>query len=96
MKRRTQRDESLCTPHHNEERKESASSASSVVSDLTIQEREAILEALSKDMDEPLDRSLNNTALWKRSCMLLLATAGVTTMAATSPRALVTLFASKK
>jgi myosin heavy subunit len=97
LKRRTRRDESLCIPPFDNHMKDLISSESSVVSELTMQEREAILEALSKDMDEQLDRSsINTSALWKRSCMLLLATAGVTTVAATSPRALITLFASRK
>jgi hypothetical protein len=97
LKQRTQRDESLCLPHVEREEQvasSSSSSSSSVVSELTIHEREAILEVLSKDdyYDVPTDVS----KMLKRSCMILLATAGLTTMATTSPRTLASLFASKK
>ncbi|KAG7373607.1 hypothetical protein IV203_034331 [Nitzschia inconspicua] len=99
LKKRTKRDESLSIPVFQEqppkEHEESLTSSSSVVSELTIQEREAILEVLSKEdyYDSPND---DTAKFLRRSCMILLATAGLTTVAASSPRTLASLFVNKK
>ncbi|KAG7340886.1 hypothetical protein IV203_024429 [Nitzschia inconspicua] len=98
LKKRTKRDESLSLPVVQEQTKqheETLMSSSSVVSELSIQEREAILEVLSKE-DYDYSSSEDTTKFLRRSCMILLATAGLTTVAASSPRTFASMFASRK